>query len=77
MELSMKRTALLVATAFLPLSAAAQQDPSERLSEVLPPEVSAQVLAHITAAQDRELPTQAVANLAIEAARYRRQQLVL
>ena len=66
MELSMKRIAYLLAAVLLPVSVAAQQDPSERLAELLPPEVSAQVLERIEAAQGRELPTQAVANLALE-----------
>ena len=66
MELTMKRTAFLLAAALLPVSAAAQQDPSERLTDVLPPEVSAQVLEHVETARARELPTQAVANLALE-----------
>ena len=66
MELTMKRTAYLLVAALLPVSAAAQQDPSERLTEVLPPEVSAQVLERIETARVRELPTQAVANLALE-----------
>ncbi len=66
MELSMKRTAFLLAAALLPVSVAAQQDPSERLTEVLPPEISAQVLERIETARARELPTQAVANIALE-----------
>ena len=66
MELTMKRTAYLLAAALLPVSAAAQQDPSDRLAEVLPPEVSAQVLERIATARARELPTQALVNFALE-----------
>ena len=66
MELTMKRTAFLLAAALLPVSAAAQQDPSDRLTEVLPPEVSVQVLQRIETARARELPTQALANFALE-----------
>ena len=62
----MKRIAYLRAVALMPVSAAAQQDPSERLTEVLPPAVAEQVLEHIESARARELPTQAVANLALE-----------
>jgi hypothetical protein len=62
----MKRTLYMLAAALMPVSAAAQQDPSERLAEVLPPDVAAQVLDRIEAARSRELPTQAVANLALE-----------
>lgn len=65
-ELKVKRTAYLLAAVLLPVSAAAQQDPSERLTEVLPPEISAQVLERIETARVRELPEQAVANLALE-----------
>ena len=43
MEPTLKRTAYFLAAALLPVSAAAQQDPSDRLLDVLPPEVSAQV----------------------------------
>ena len=66
MEYSMKRIAYLVAAGLLPVSVAAQQDPSERLTEVLPPEISNQVLERIETARAQELPTQAVANLALE-----------
>jgi hypothetical protein len=62
----MKRTIYLLAAALLPVSAAAQQDLSERLADVLPPEIAAQVLERIDAARAGELPTQAVANLALE-----------
>jgi hypothetical protein len=62
----MKRTVCMLAAALLPVSVAAQQDPSELLAEVLPPDVVEQVLEQIEAARSRELPTQAVANLALE-----------
>jgi hypothetical protein len=56
----------LLAFAFLPMVAAAQQDPVERLAAVLPEDVAAQVLSHIEAARVLELPVQAAANLALE-----------
>lgn len=57
---------LLAAVATLPLSTAAQQDPIERLSQVLPAEMAEQVLARVEDAREMSLPTQAVANLALE-----------
>ena len=62
----MKRIVYLLAAALFPVSAAAQQDPSDRLTEVLPSEVSEQVLQHIADARARDLPTQALANFALE-----------
>ena len=62
----MKRITYILALSLLPVSAAAQQDPTERLTEVLPPEVSAQVIERIEAARARELPVQSAANLALE-----------
>ncbi|HUG38290.1 MAG TPA: hypothetical protein VML54_15135 [Candidatus Limnocylindrales bacterium] len=62
----MKRTIYMLAAALVPVSAAAQEDPSQRLAEVLPPDVAAQVLDRIEAARAGELPAQAVANLAME-----------
>jgi len=62
----MKRVTYMLTAALLPVSVAAQQDPTERLSEVLPPEVAAQVLEQMDIASDRELPVQAVANLVLE-----------
>lgn len=50
----------------LPTAVLAQQDPMERLAEVLPVAVRAQVLERIEAARSRELPEQAMANLALE-----------
>jgi len=49
-----------------PRDAFAQQDPSQRLAEVLPPDVAAAVLARIEQARARELPTSALANVALE-----------
>jgi hypothetical protein len=57
---------LVVALAVLPASVAAQVDPLERLAEVLPPDVAEQVLARVESALSRELPAQAMANLALE-----------
>ncbi len=65
-EYTMNRNTYLLAAALLPASLAAQQDPIERLSEVLPPDVSAQVIERIEGARARELPVQAAANLALE-----------
>jgi len=62
----MKTTTCILAAALLPASVAAQQDPVERLAEVLPSDVTAQVLGRIEAAGDHGLPTQAVASLALE-----------
>jgi hypothetical protein len=56
----------LVALALMPASLTAQQDPLDRLAEVLPPEVAAQVIERVEGARSRELPTQALANLALE-----------
>ena len=44
------------------------RDPSARLAEVLPAEVSARVLARIAEARARELPSQALENRAVELA---------
>ncbi len=57
---------MVLAAAFLPAVAAAQQDPMQRLAEVLPESVREQVLDRIEAARTRELPEQAMANLALE-----------
>jgi len=62
----MKRITYILALTLLPASVAAQQDPIERLTEVLPPEVSVQVIERIEDARARELPVQAAANLALE-----------
>ena len=59
--------ALLVAA--VPASAQTPaRDPSARLTEVLPAEVSARVLARIAEARARELPAQALENRAVELA---------
>jgi hypothetical protein len=62
----MKRTLCIVAAALIPVSAAAQQDPVERLGQVLPPEMAAQVMGRVESARAMDLPTQAIANLALE-----------
>ncbi|MEX2467889.1 MAG: hypothetical protein WD995_13350 [Gemmatimonadota bacterium] len=56
----------LIAALVLPLSANAQQDPTERLLEVLPQDIAADVLSHVAAARDQGLPPNAVANIAME-----------
>ena len=63
-----KRLGLLIAMALavLPATVAAQVDPLERIGQVLPPDVAEQVLARVESARSRELPSQAMANLALE-----------
>lgn len=55
-----------VALVLLPAGAAAQTDPLERLADVLPADVAEQVLARVQSARARDLPAQAMANLALE-----------
>jgi hypothetical protein len=63
----MKRIAcLLFMICFVPAQATAQQVLSERLTEVLPPEIAMQVLAQIESAGQEGLPAQAMANVALE-----------
>jgi hypothetical protein len=62
----MKTMTTLLVMALLPVAVAAQQDPSKRLAEVLPPAVAQQVLQVMATAQARELPPQAIANIALE-----------
>jgi len=62
----MKRMIPLLVAALMPLTAAAQQDPVQRLGQVLPPDLAAQVVARVEAARSGGLAPQAVANLALE-----------
>lgn len=63
----MKSTIRLLLVAWLlPVASAAQQIPSERFMEVLPPEVATQVLERSETARQQGLPAQAMANLALE-----------
>ena len=63
----MKTTALSLAVALLmPLSAAAQQDPTERLLEALPAEIAADVITRMESARSQGLPPSAIANVALE-----------
>ena len=63
----MKRSAyILLVTALLPAGLVGQEDPSERLAEVLPDDVVEQVMAQVEAAHAQALPGEAVANLALE-----------
>lgn len=62
----MTRTIALLALAVLPTVVGAQQNPVDRLGEVLPPDVAGQVLEVVATAQTRGLPGGAVANLALE-----------
>lgn len=57
---------IALACGLLPASLAAQVDPVERLSQVLPPDLAEQVLARLESARSRQLPAQAMANLALE-----------
>jgi len=57
---------LVLAAVLSPSAALAQQDPVERLAEVLPEAVREQVIARVTEARARDLPEQAMANLALE-----------
>jgi hypothetical protein len=57
---------ILLLMLLLPAGLAAQQDPTERLSEVLPADVAEQVIAVVESARNQALPDQAVANLALE-----------
>jgi hypothetical protein len=59
-------TWLVLAAAFVPSAALAQQDPVERLAEVLPESVRERVIARVEEARARQLPEQAMANLALE-----------
>ncbi|MDO8501631.1 MAG: hypothetical protein Q7S20_07285 [Gemmatimonadaceae bacterium] len=62
-------TVLAAAIAFMAGSVAAQtpaKDPSDRLREVLPPDVAAQVLATIADARARSLPAQALEQRALK-----------
>ena len=63
----MKRTfSLFLGAALLPMALGAQEIPTDRLQNVLPPEVSSQVLEQIEDARARGLPAQAMATLALE-----------
>jgi hypothetical protein len=62
----MRHRLLVAAVALIPMSVAGQQDPILRLSEVLPPDVADQVISRVESARAMGLPTQAVANLALE-----------
>lgn len=57
---------ILLLTALLPVGLSAQEDPVERLSEVLPDDVAEQVIAVVENARSQALPDQVVANLALE-----------
>jgi hypothetical protein len=65
MTLRRNAFALLLVVA-APAAAMAQQDPAERLLEVLPPDVATQVVEIVEGARARGLPDQALANLALE-----------
>lgn len=61
---NIKLTLLLVS---IPGLLIAQQNPVERLRQVLPPTIAEQVIATVTEATSRGLPAQAIANRALEA----------
>jgi hypothetical protein len=61
--------AMIIASLFaalVPVSVAAQANPSERLLAVLPADIASQVLQRIDEARARALPAQAMADLALE-----------
>lgn len=62
----MKKTFIMLAVGLIPLPLAGQEDATARLAEVLPADVSADVLQRIEAARAMELPSQAMAVLALE-----------
>lgn len=62
----MQVTKLLTMLVLVPAVAAAQQDPVERLREVLPATVAERVIGIVTEAQSQGLPGYAVANRALE-----------
>lgn len=62
----MKRMIFLMALMLVPGTVSAQQEAMDRLQEVLPPEVRAQVMERIQAARAMDLPAEAMANLALE-----------
>ena len=57
---------VVAASLVFPLFVGGQQNPVDRLTEVLPREVAEQVMERVERARAMELPTQAVANLALE-----------
>lgn len=61
-----RKVYILLMAALLPAGLSAQEDPIERLSEVLPADVAEQVIAVVEDARNQALPDQAVANLALE-----------
>lgn len=68
----MAMAVMIASTYVAPLAAQAPQnrayDPSDRLREVLPPEVADHVLATIAASRSRGLPTQALERIALKGA---------
>lgn len=56
----------LLAVLAMPLAAGAQQDPTERLLEVLPEHIAADVMQRVGAAHDQGLPSAAVRSVALE-----------
>lgn len=62
----MKTLSLVAALVLAPVAAVGQQDPVERLREVLPENVAGDVIAIVEDARARGLPEQAVAGLALE-----------
>lgn len=63
----MRSVRILLLVGLLPAALAAQQDPVERLRQVLPAGVAEQVIATVTEARSRGLPAPAIANRALEA----------
>jgi hypothetical protein len=65
---TMKHITYLVAAALIPMSVAAQQDAVDRLAELLPPQMVEQIQGRVERTRTMNLPTRAVANLALEGA---------
>lgn len=59
-------TTFLLGAMLVPATGVAQEDPTERLADVLPAEVSAQVLERVESARAEGLPAEAMATLALE-----------
>ncbi|MEX2473404.1 MAG: hypothetical protein WEA34_14540 [Gemmatimonadota bacterium] len=56
----------LLALLSMPLAAGAQQDPTERLLEVLPEHIATDVMSRVAAAHEQGLPQNALTNVALE-----------
>ena len=57
---------MILSATLLPMAVGAQEIPTERLQDVLPPEIAAQVVQKIEDARARGIPGDAIATLALE-----------